>query len=105
MMGTTLKSYVLLLYNMFQNNELLREERLAKLFHFESALTNDQYSYCFFFFVFFYEFAGYGYWSYFLSTVELQWLEHWWLVYHGCFELVLESLGKIPLLQIWGNLV
>ena len=27
-------------------------------------------------------------------TVELQWLEHWWLVYHGCFELVLESLGK-----------
>ena len=31
------------------------------------------------------------------STVELQWLEHWWLVYHGCFELVLESLGKNPL--------
>ena len=27
-------------------------------------------------------------------TVELQWLEHCWLVYHGCFELVLESLGK-----------
>ena len=27
-------------------------------------------------------------------TVELQWLEHWWLVYHGCFEHVLESLGK-----------
>ena len=27
------------------------------------------------------------------STVELQWLEHWWLVYHGCFELVLESIG------------
>ena len=29
-----------------------------------------------------------------IVTVELQWLEHWWLVYHGCFELVLESLGK-----------
>ena len=27
-------------------------------------------------------------------TVDLQWLEHWWLVYHGCFELVLECLGK-----------
>ena len=26
-------------------------------------------------------------------TVELQWLEHGWLVYYGCFELVLESLG------------
>ena len=24
--------------------------------------------------------------------VELQWLEHCWLVYHGYFELVLESL-------------
>ena len=31
------------------------------------------------------------------TTVELQWLEHWWLIYHGCFELVLESLGKNPL--------
>ena len=31
-----------------------------------------------------------------LNTVELQWLEHWWILYHGCFELVLESLGKIP---------
>ena len=30
----------------------------------------------------------------FLYTVELQWLEHRWLVYHGCFELVLDSLGK-----------
>ena len=29
--------------------------------------------------------------------VELQWLEHRWLVYHGCFELVLESPGKNPL--------
>ena len=29
-----------------------------------------------------------------LGTIELQWLEHYWLVYHGCFELVLESLGK-----------
>ena len=33
----------------------------------------------------------------FLSTVELQWLEHRWLVYYGCFELVLESLGKHPI--------
>ena len=32
-----------------------------------------------------------------LNTVELQWLEHRWLVYHGCFELVLESLGKNPI--------
>ena len=29
-------------------------------------------------------------------TVELQWLEHGWLIYHGCFELVLKSLGKNP---------
>ena len=27
-------------------------------------------------------------------TVELQWLEQWWLTYHGYFELILESLGK-----------
>ena len=27
-------------------------------------------------------------------TEELQWREHWWLVHHDCFELVLESLGK-----------
>ena len=39
-----------------------------------------------------------------INTVKLQWLEHWWLFYHGCFELVLESLGKIPLLQIRDNL-
>ena len=32
-----------------------------------------------------------------LNTVELQWLEHRWLVYHGYFELVLESLGKNPI--------
>ena len=31
------------------------------------------------------------------NTVELQWLEHRWLVYHGYFELVLESLGKTPI--------
>ena len=31
------------------------------------------------------------------TTVELQWLEHQWLVYHGCFERVLESLGKTPI--------
>ena len=30
-------------------------------------------------------------------TVELQWLEHRWLVYHGYFELVLESMGKNPI--------
>ena len=30
-------------------------------------------------------------------TVELQWLEHRWVVYHGYFELVLESLGKNPI--------
>ena len=26
------------------------------------------------------------------NTVELQWLEHWWLIYHGLFELIFESL-------------
>ena len=30
-----------------------------------------------------------------ISTVQLQLLEHRCLVYHGYFELVLESLGKI----------
>ena len=35
--------------------------------------------------------------------VEFQWLNHRWLIY-GCFGLVLESLGKIPQLQIWDNL-
>ena len=29
-----------------------------------------------------------------VSTVELQWLKYWWLVYHGCFQLVFESFGK-----------
>ena len=29
-----------------------------------------------------------------LYTVELQWLKHLWLVYHGYFKLVLESLEK-----------
>ena len=28
-------------------------------------------------------------------TVELQWLEHRWLVYHGYFELVFESLETV----------
>ena len=32
-----------------------------------------------------------------LVTVELQWLEHRWLVYHGYFELILKSPGKNPL--------
>ena len=40
----------------------------------------------------------------FVITVELQWLEHWWLVYHGCFELVLESLGNNPMVADLGNL-
>ena len=31
-----------------------------------------------------------------LTTVDLQWLEHGWLFYHGCFEFVLESLRKYP---------
>ena len=31
------------------------------------------------------------------STVELQWLDHRWLVYRGYFELVLVSLGKNPI--------
>ena len=28
------------------------------------------------------------------NTVELQWLEHRWLVYHGLFDLIFESLRK-----------
>ena len=31
-----------------------------------------------------------------VTTEELQWLEHWWDVYHGCFKLILESLQKLP---------
>ena len=34
--------------------------------------------------------------SMYCNKVEGQWLEPWWLIYHSCFELVLESLGKIP---------
>ena len=30
-------------------------------------------------------------------TVELQWPEHRWLVYHGYFEPIFESLGKYRL--------
>ena len=29
-----------------------------------------------------------------IFKVGIQWLEHQWFVYHGCFELVLESLEK-----------
>ena len=37
------------------------------------------------------------------TTVELQWLEHSWFVYHGSFELVLESLEKKnPIAADWG---
>ena len=41
-------------------------------------------------------------------TLELQWLEHRWLVYHCYFELVLESQGKNPIatdIYIWDNLM
>ena len=31
---------------------------------------------------------------YYNNSVELQWLEHGWLLYHGYFELVLKSLTK-----------
>ena len=41
---------------------------------------------------------------YFLDTVDLQWLEHWWLVYHGCLDFVLEFLGKMQQLQVWVTL-
>ena len=40
-----------------------------------------------------------------LNTVELQWLEYRWLVYHGCFELVLESLGITHLAADLGKLI
>ena len=36
----------------------------------------------------------------FSPTVDLQRLEHGWLVYQGCFELESESLGKIQKLHI-----
>ena len=39
-----------------------------------------------------------------LYTVELQWLEPWWVVYPGCFEFVLESLGKNSLAADLGKL-
>ena len=29
-----------------------------------------------------------------VDTIEPPWFKHWWLVYHGCFELILETLGK-----------
>ena len=32
-----------------------------------------------------------------MCTVELQWLEHRWLVYHGYLEPVLKFLGKNPI--------
>ena len=32
-----------------------------------------------------------------LNIVELQWLEHRLLVYHGCFELRLSPLDKNPI--------
>ena len=31
------------------------------------------------------------------NAVELPWFENGWLVYHGCFKLVLESLGINPI--------
>ena len=37
-----------------------------------------------------------------LDTVELQWLEHLWLVYHGYFELVLGSLETNPIVTNLG---
>ena len=40
-----------------------------------------------------------------IITVKLRWLEHWWLVYHDCFELILKSLGKIPWLHIRDKLM
>ena len=52
-------------------------------------------------------FRGSLYLSFFLFLLiitELQWLEHWGLVYHGCFELVLESLGNNPLAADVGTL-
>ena len=30
-----------------------------------------------------------------INTVELQWLEHRWLVYHGLFELIFDSLRNV----------
>ena len=37
-----------------------------------------------------------------ISTAELQWLEHRWLVYNGYFELVLESIGIAADIIIFG---
>ena len=38
------------------------------------------------------------------TTVKLQWLEHCWLIYNGCFKLILETLRKFSYLQIYDNL-
>ena len=37
------------------------------------------------------------------KLVELQWLEHSWLVFHGCFELVLGFLGPNPIVADLGQ--
>ena len=38
---------------------------------------------------------GEGHDTRYMYTVELQWLEHRWLIYHGHFKLAVESLAKI----------
>ena len=55
-----------------QHSVLLRKARESKRFASESAKAKESQS---------------------VAIVELQLLEHWWLAYHGCFELVLRSLG------------
>ena len=39
-----------------------------------------------------------------INTTDLQWPVHWRLVYHGCFELILESFGKNPIAKDLGKL-
>ena len=34
-----------------------------------------------------------------LTTIELQWLEHWWLVYHGLFELSFSDSSRKQILR------
>ena len=34
-----------------------------------------------------------------LYTLKLRWLKHWWLIYHGYFELVLEYLEFFPIIS------
>ena len=70
-----------------QLDKLFRCSVLLLLFYFSWFLVGFFFFFCFllFFFCFFFCFFVL---FFFVNRVELQWLEHRWLVYHGWFELV-----------------